>query len=215
MPAFTITQYSRTQTVDLETAIAQAVLAVINRPFPGPGGEGQIQLAQVFEDWADFEDNFVDPSAAILPDDEVIYGPSHATPTLLEDTWEPVGQAGFGLFELSEASREFELSVRTSSSADRAALKAGIETVFQNDSVLIAPPNGVRYGLVVLMPGYWNLPCRLTLLRSRKLDDTESASKKIAEVRFRIAAQAPHVKIAPVQPFRLKLTVTESDGSPM
>lgn len=215
MGVFTREQFSRSQTTDLETAIAAAVSGVVSQKFPGPEGRREIQLAQVFEDWADFEDNFVDPSGCILPDTELLYGPSHPTPVLLEDTWEPKGEQGFGLYELSEATREFELSIRTSQALDRQALKAGIETAFQQDGVLVAPVQGVRTGQVVAMPGYWNLPCRLTLLASRKLDDPESAARKVEEARFRILAHASHVKLAPVPPFRLRLATYEQleDGT--
>lgn len=215
MGVFTREQFSRSQTMDLETAIANAVISLVSGPFPGAQGRGQIQLAQVFDDWAEFEDDYVDPSGCILPDTELLYGPSHPTPVLLEDTWEPAGEQGFGLYELSEATREFELSIRTETGLDRQALKAGIETAFQSDGVLIAPLNGVRYGTIVSMPEYWNLPCRLTLLASRKLDDAESAQRKIEEARFRILAHASHVKLAPVAPFRLRLTTFEqlADGT--
>src|SRR5215831_3942382 len=216
MGVFTPEQFSRTQTTDLETAIADAVMSALNRPFPVPGTQREIQLAELYDEWPDIEDNFVDPSAVVLPDTELLYGPSHPTPVLLEDTWEPKGEMGFGLYELSEASREFEVAVRTSTAVDRQALKAGIETAFQNDdNVLVAPSNGVRYGMVVPMPGYWGLPCRLTLLASLKLDDPDTAARKIEELRFRIVAQAQHVKLGRVPPFRLRLAMYEQapDGS--
>lgn len=219
MGVFTPEQYSRTQTSDLETAIADAVISAINRPFPIPGTQKRIQLAEIFNEWPEVEENFVDPSGCILPDTELMYGPSHLTPALLEDTWEPTGEAGFGLYELSEASREFELAIRASTARDRQALKAGIETAFQaagdKEDVLVAPSAGIRYGMVVTMPGYWNLPCRLTLLASRKLDDPDTAIRKIEEARFRILAQAAHVKLGRVPPFRLKLKVFDSDGTPL
>ncbi len=216
MGVFTPEQFSRSQTSDLETAIADAVISIVSRPFPIPGTQKMIQLAELFDEWPEVEENFVDPSGVILPDTELMYGPSHPTPVLLEDTWEPKGEAGYGLYELSEASREFELAIRASTARDRQALKAGIETAFQgDDDVLVAPSNGVRYGTVVLMPGYWNLPCRLTLLASRKLDDADTAIRKIEEARFRIVAQAAHVKFGRVPPFRVRVQVFESDGTPL
>lgn len=224
MAIFTREQYSRSQTVDLETAIAEAVEAVLSRDFPGPAGEGTIRIEEFFEDWASMADNFIDPSAAVMPNDELRYGPSHPTPRALEDTWEPKGGAGFILVELSEASREFEVAVLTGTAASRIALKAGIETAFQEQNGLMvaryagqagaavtAP--GDRMGVVVQeMPGYWNLPCRLTLLASRKIDDSGTAAQGRAEARFRIRAEAPHVMLQPMQPFRLKLDVFESDA---
>lgn len=225
MGVFTKEQFSRSQSEDLETAIALAVKAVLARDFPGPGGIGSIKIEEFFEDWADMTENFVNPSAAILPNDELKYGPSHPTPRFLEDTWEPKGEQGFGLSELSEASREFEVAVLASEAAERNALKAGIETAFQDPRGLLvvkgpAPigetmtGGGNRSGVLVqAMPEYWSLPCRLTLLASRKLDDADSVSKKNFEARFRLRAEAPHVILQPMQPFRLRLTVIEQDPS--
>lgn len=224
MSIFTRDQYSRSQTVDLETAIAEAVEAVLSRDFPGPGGDGTIRIEQFFEDWPSMTDNFIDPSAAVMPNDELKYGPSHPTPVFLEETWEPKGQAGFGLTQISEASREFEVAILTANPATRIALKAGIEAAFQDERGLLgllgpgtagatvtAP--GDRMGVVVqCMPGYWNLPCRLTLLGSRKIDDAGTAAQGKSEVRFRIRAEAPHVVLQPMQPFRLKLSMFEMDA---
>lgn len=231
MAIFTVEQYSRKQTEDLETSISQAVQAVLSRSFVGPGGSGviAIQPDQFFTDWADMNDNFVDPSAAIMPDGELKYGPSHPTPVLLEETWEPPGEQGFGLLELSEASREFEIAVRTGSAAARSALKAGIETAFQDPRGLTElGPGGIigstrtaggdRYGVVVqAMPSYWSLGCRLTLLGSRKIDDSDSASRNIWEARFRVMAEAPHVRLQVVQPMRVKIRLVEEDaeGNPI
>jgi hypothetical protein len=206
---FLVSQYSRSATVDLETAISLAVVAAISRDYPGPGGKGTIRFAQLAEDWATFQDNFVSPGAVVLPGDELKYGPSHPTPALAEDTWEPQGEAGFGLFVLSEASREFELTIRSSNQQERNALKAGVEGAFVRPEVTMAPADGsepdARYGIVQLVPEYWNLPVRLSLLGSRKLDDADLAAKNIWEANFRISAQANHVVLRPVQPFRVKI----------
>ena len=229
MAVFTKEQFSRTQTEDLETAIGLAVLRILKREFPGPGGEGVIRINDFFEDWADMNQNFVDPSAAILPNDELKYGPSHPTPRFLEDTWEPKGEQGFGLTELSEASREFEVSIRTTNAASRSALKAGIETAFQDPRGLLVlkgtteigatrTAGGDRYGVVVeAMPEYWNLGCRITLLGSRKIDDADSAAKEIWEARFRLRAEAPHVVLQVMQPFKARIRVIEqdADGNPI
>lgn len=224
-PVFTAEQYSRSASVDLETAISLAVKAAISGTFPGPGGKGKVAFSETFEDWATFEDNFVTPAAAVLPQDELLYGPSHLTPALLEDTWEPPGEAGFGLYELSEGSREVHVQIRSSNQQERNALKAGVEGAFVRPSVLMVPApvspassaqddltnkdSGVRYGLIVRVPEYWNLPVRLELLGSRKLDDSEHAARNQWEAEFRIAAQASHVVLRPVRPFRVKVRQLE------
>jgi hypothetical protein len=205
MSIFLREQYSRSATLDLETAIATALLSIIKRPFPGPGGKGMIQLAEAFEDWASFEENYVSPSAAVLPDGELVYGPSQLVPSLIEETWEPKGEQGFGLYVLSEATKDFLDTIRSSNQEERNALKAGLETAFVAPEINIAPRLGERYGTVVDMPEYWGLPVVLKLLGSRKLDDQDSSAKNNQQAEFRISAQARHVVLGPVVPFRVKI----------
>jgi hypothetical protein len=222
-PVFTPDQYSRSATVDLETAISLAVERVISQPYPRLDSQGVITLAEIYSDWPTMDDEFVSPSAVILPQDELLYGPSHLTPRLLEDSWEPRGQNGFGLYELSEGTREFQLQVRSGVQAERNALKAGIEGAFVASSVIAVPPpnptpptvqapsrfEGQRYGIIVRVPEYWNLPVRLTLKGSHKLDDADLAAKNQWAAEFRIEAQAPHVVLRPVPAFRVKFRQVE------
>lgn len=205
MPLFLREQFSRTASLDLETAIAKALTGTISRPFIGPGGKGKVVFAQVFEDWATFEDDFVSPSAVVMPDGELLYGPSQLVPSLIEETWEPKGEQGFGLYVLSEATKDFTVVIRSSNQAERNALKAGVEGAFVAPEVNIAPRLGERYGTVVDMPEYWGLPVALKLVGSRKLDDADAASKNIWETEFRITAQARHVVLGPVVPFSVKI----------
>ena len=205
MPIFLREQFSRSATLDLETAIATALTGSLKQNYLGPGGKGKVAFAQVFEDWATFEDDFVSPSAVVMPDGELLYGPSQLVPSLIEETWEPQHEQGFGLYVLSEATKDFTVVIRSSNQAERNALKAGVETSFVAPEVNIAPVLGERYGVVIDMPGYWGLPVTLKLLGSRKLDDADSAAKNIWQAEFRIAAQARHVKLGPVVPFRVKI----------
>ncbi len=212
MPVLTPAQYSRKQETDLETAMALALTRAVAGEFPGPGGLGKIQLAQVFEDWATFQDNFVSPGGVVEPDGELLYGPGQTVPVLIEETWEPQGGVGLGLYVLSEATKDFLLTIRSHVQAERDALKAGIEAAFVDPAVLLAPPLGARYGLVVDVPEYWGLPITLKLLGSRKLDDADRAAKGQWEAEFRIAVQGRHVKLGPVRPFGLRITEQVGDA---
>jgi hypothetical protein len=198
-------QFSRHAMTDLETAISLAVARTLSVPFPGPGGVGKIAFTQIFEDWPSFESEYTDPSGVILPDEPLVYGPSHLVPHLLEDTWEPVGEPGLGLYELCEASRDLGFQYRSGSAAERNALKAGIETAFVVPEVTLAPVAGERYGILATMPEYWGLTVRLAIADSIKLDDADSAAKNIWEGRATIRAQAKLVKLAVVQPFRVRI----------
>jgi len=226
VPIFQRELYSRSASTDLETAISLAVERVLDRDFPGPGGTGTIRLLEFFTDWADLNDAFVNPSAAVLPDEELKYGPSQFTPHALEDTWEPQGEPGFCLMEIQEASREFEIVVRAAEVEQRNALKGGIETAFQDPRGLLVVTSGGQAGTACLTPGdragiivaempeYWRLPCRLTLLGSRKMDDADSAAKKIYEARFRLRAEASLVMLQPMQPMRVRITSCVVDSLP-
>lgn len=213
MPVLTREQYSRKQTVDLETALALAVLRVINKTYQGPGGFGALRFEQLYEDWPSFEDADIVPSAVVMPDAPLLYGPSHPVPRLLEDTWENRGEPGLGLYQLSEATREFDVQFRGSTTAERNALKAGLEGIFVDDRLLIAPKMGARYGVLEAMPEYWGLTARLVLLSSVKLDDQESAAKNIAEGRVTVKAYAPHVRLGLVQPFKAIVRLVTDDPS--
>lgn len=201
-------QFSRKQTEDLETAISLAVARTIGGQFTGPGGVGKIGFSQVHEDWPSFEQAYVFPTATVLPDEPLVYGPSHMVPRLLEDTWEPRGEPGLGLYELCEATRDLTLQYRAGTPAERNALKAGLETAFVAPEVTLAPVAGARFGVLVTMPEYWGLTVRLAIADSMKLDDAESAAQNRWEGRCTINAQAKLVKLAIVQPFRIRMKVT-------
>lgn len=207
-----ISQFSRKQSLDLETAMARAIVNFLSaQAYPGAAGIGLIRFAQVFEEWPGSNDEFVSPGVCVLPDGELAYGPSHPTPRLLEDTWENPGEAGFGLYELSEASMAFQVVVRAPTGPERNALKAGIEQLFVDPQVLMVP-TGARYGVLANMPEYFGLNCRLSLGSSRKLDGADNAMKNINEAQFVIRAEAPHVRVGPVQPLTLKIVETDSLG---
>lgn len=208
----TLEQFSRKATEDLETAISLAVTRTISGQFTGPGGAGKIAFAQVHEDWPSFEQSYVFPTATILPDEPLVYGPSHLVPQLLEDTWEPRGVPGLGLYELCEASRDLVVQYRAGTAAERNALKAGLETTFVAPQVTLAPFSGMRYGVLVPMPEYWGLTVRLAIADSQKLDDAESSVQNRWEGRATIHAQAKLVKLAIVQPFRVRIKEMVGDG---
>lgn len=200
-PAF----YSRSQTRDLQTAMAIAVASVLaDGDWPAPGGVGRIRFSQVYEQWPTTNDRYVTPAACVLPSGELSYSESHLTPRLLEDTWEPKGSRGVGLYELSEAEMDFEVQVRAASRAERGALVAGVETSFV-EPIVINGGRPARYGIVRPMREYWGLPIRLSLQGKRLEDGTESATKNRWEATFTVRAQAAQVVLGPVSPFTIRV----------
>jgi hypothetical protein len=199
-------QFSRHQTLDLETAMATAVSDNLkDQVFPGAGGLGVIRFQEVFSEWPTANDRHVSPAACVTPVNRLLYSEARLTPSLLEDTWEPRGMRGFGLYALAEGTKDFEVVIRAATKAERRALVAGIEGLFLAPGVLNNRAQGARYGVVQTMPEYWGLLCRLSL-QDKQLEDTEeSAQKNRWEATFLVRAQAPLVKLDVVTPFKVKI----------
>ncbi len=201
--AFEITDYSRKQSLDLSSAIAEALARHLREAFFDLPGVGITQFAQVFEDWPSFEDNHTTPSACILPDAPLVYGDSHMSPTLLEETWEPVGEPGYGLYKLAEGLRELEVTIRAATATERNAVLQALEERAQG-SPATGMPGPSLYGKILTMTTYYDLPARVSLQESRKLDNAQSAAQNIWEASMMISVQAPKVQLGRVQPFTVK-----------
>lgn len=201
--------YSRTQTLDLRTAMAAALCRQLqSSTFPGAGGEGQLRIEVAYQEWPSFGDEVVTPAACVLPDGEGQDVEARLTPTLLEDTWEVRGEPGWGLYVLSDYECEFVVKIRAATSAERSAVIAYVEQLLVQDAdILIAPVGGNRYGMLTRMDEYYQRDCRFGLLGTTVIDDQESAMREQRDAQFRISAQAQKVRVGMVQPFTLRVTV--------
>lgn len=204
-------RYSRQQTLDLQTSMATAIADLLRgSKFPGPRGKGTISFAAVYDEWPSSQDNALSPSACVMSNDVLRYAPALLTPTLFEDTWEPVGQLGVGLYKLSEGECDFHVEMRAASRRERSALVAGIEALFVEPLVLNDKQIGAQYGRTLPMPSYWNLDVRIALQEKALADDPESAKTNRWDATFLVRAQANHVRLDVVSPFRL--TIVEQIG---
>ena len=202
--------YSRKQTLGLSDAMAAALVRMLeDAVFPGPGGYGQIKLAVAYAEWPSAPDEYISPAACILPGNAGEDVDGHLMPTLLEDTWEPQGRPGWGLYVLSDYEQDFEIRVRAASTAERAALVAGIEQMFVQDpdQMLIAPQKGNRYGVLVDLPEYFGSQARFGLQFTRVLDDEEASMVEAREVNFTVKAQSKKLRVGLVQPFTVHIEV--------
>ncbi len=205
-PTMTREKFSRKQTLDLQTAMATAIAGVL-RPaeFPGPVGKGKIKFRKVFAEWPTSVDGNVTLAACVLSNDTIKYAPALLTPKLLEDTWEPKGGLGLGLYKVSEGECDFHVELRAPSKPERSALVAGVEQLFFAAGVLNTNPQGARYGVMVPMPEYWGLNVRLSVQDKAMGDDAESAKTNRWEAVFLIRAQANHVRLDTVAPFKVRI----------
>jgi hypothetical protein len=205
---FTQDQYSRRATRDVRGAMALALRRhleglMFHNPAP-------ITFAEVFEEWPSFNERFIPPAACILPGawkyDDALF-----TPSLLEDTWEPAGESGFGLYKLNEISMDFEVLIRCVGVAERNVVVLGVEESFRAPLLLMDAVNGARNAIIVDMPEYYGLTARFSLLNARILDDEDRALREARDAIFTISAQAAQVAVGPVQPLCLTIHLDPRD----
>lgn len=171
---------------------------------------GSFQFAQVFEEWPSYIDRYVPPSACVLPG-EWKYSDWAYTEHLLEDTWEVRGEPGFGLYKLAEIECDLEISLRTNSIAEREVIVLGIEESFMANGLLMNDAAGPRYGILLPMPEYYGLSARFALTDARVIDDEERSMREQRDAVLVISGQAPHVKVGPVFPLKLRIRLEVDD----
>lgn len=218
-------QYSRTKKRDLRGAMAQALRTYLEG-ISIPVSDGVIKFARVFEEWPSYDDKFVAPSACVLPS-EAPYVPARLTPTLLEDTWEPQGFQGFGLYALAEIDASFEINIRATSKPMRSAILARMEELWvfpgydEGDPFGLRPNGGEyqspldRYGILLPMPDYYGLTARFALGSQRVIDDQDPAMRNIREATITVTGQGRLVELLPVVPMtaRVREVILETDGT--
>lgn len=201
--------YSRRQTLDLRLAMAEA-LATHLGALTFHAGSRDFGFDRVFDSWPSDTDWQALPAACVLPDEKVAYSNERLTPTLLEETWEPAGRPGLGLYQVADAECDLMLTVRASTPGERSAVVAGVEEALFEPRVTGNYEQGRRSGIVLPMPAYWSLPARYRVVESRVLDDAESAQKNWNDATFLVRAQAPQVRLDKVVPFQLRIREVET-----
>ena len=205
---FTRNQYSRKASRDVRNAAALALARHLAELSFELGGQ-TFGFTKVFDEWPSYAQRYKPPAACVLPS-SWSYGAWGLTPTLLEDTWEPTGQQGFGLYKTAELECELEVSIRTTSTAEREAITLGVEDAFHNNKMLMSQA-GARNSVLLSMPEYYNLPARFSLLRGRTIDDEDHAMREKRDVVLTIGVQASKVKLGPVYPMALHLIKNPGD----
>ncbi len=205
----TLEQYSRKAATDLENGIARAVRAAIEGALVQPPGEApRLAFSRVFDTWASYEQDFVAPAACVVPAGALQFVESYSTPCLLEETWEPQGEPGFGLYAVAAAEQEIDVLVRAGSDVERNLLVRALEGLFFEktaEGALLHLPAGARYGRVLTMDDYYQLPVRTSLREVAKGDNEESAQRSAWEARVGLRVQAKEVVLGVVQPFTVTI----------
>ncbi len=197
-------QFSRRATRDLRSSMALALRRHLEGlDFFNPS---LFRFAEVYEEWPSYTSRYVPPAACVLPSSWK-YADWSFSPKLLEDTWENTGEQGFALYKLSEVEVEFEVSLRTNSVGERAAIVLGVEESFVAPDVLMDDAAGARYGLILDLPEYYGLSARFALMAGRVIDDEDRAMREHRDAILTISAQAPQAKVAKVSPLSLNLGV--------
>lgn len=201
-------EFSRTASMDVRGAMAATLASYIaGLKFEALDGGTTLQFAEVFDEWPSYLDRAVPPSGCVLPSSWK-YGAAVMTPVLIERTWEPKGQAGWGLWKTGEAEVEFEFSFRTTSTAERGKLILGIEDAFQSTS-------HEANRIVLEMPAYYGLDVRYSLLSCRVVDSEDQAMKEQRDAVMTISAQADKVALKPVFPMSLTIKKVDVGATPL
>ena len=207
MAAINPSTFSRKQTLDLRSAMVAAIAKRLKAAvFPTKSGGPTVKFAQVFEHWPDYTQKYVATTAAVMPA-QWPYDAARLTPSLIEETWEPRGKVGLGLYALADISADFEIYLRSPSDFERSVFIAGLEQLWVADEVLMDPVAGARYGVVIEMPEYWGVCAGFALKSVRVLDDENKAMREHREAIVTLTGQATQVKLAPVRPMTLKIKV--------
>ena len=193
-------EYPRKATRDVRNAAALA----LSRHLMGLTWEGteHQRFTEVFDEWPAFLNRYQPPAACVLPATWT-YGSWEYT--LLEDTWEPKGLPGFGLYKTNELECEMEVSIRTTSAAEREVIVLALEDAFQDPQMLMSQKRGPRNSIILPMPEYYGLTARFSLQRGRTIDDPDSAMRERRDAVLTVSVQASKVKVGPVYPMALHM----------
>lgn len=208
-------QYSRKKTLSIERAIPAALCRyMLDRQFPGPGGVGMIQFADAFPEWAEYEDKAVGPALSVIQVGRLTYASTPMTPTLLEETWEPEGFPGLGLYLRGTVEVTFKLNVRAQTPMERSALISGIQELFVapdtldpagEPGILMNSVQGSREGVLLELCEYYGMPARLSLIDSGNADSEDSNIRDRIEGDVLVQAQTNFVSLGKVQPFTVSI----------
>jgi len=193
-------EYPRKATRDVRNAAALA----LSRHLMGLTWEGteHQRFTEVFDEWPAFLNRYQPPAACVLPATWT-YGSWEYT--LLEETWEPKGLPGFGLYKTNELECEMEVSIRTTSAAEREVIVLALEDAFQDPQMLMSQKRGPRNSIILPMPEYYGLTARFSLQRGRTIDDPDSAMRERRDAVLTVSVQASKVKVGPVYPMALHM----------
>lgn len=198
-------QYSRKATMDVRSALSRALqIHLENIVFKKEGS--QFKFTEVHDTWPSFTQQYIPPSACVLPGGWE-YASWSLAPTLLEETWEPQGQMGFGLYKTDEVECRFEVSIRTDNPVERKVVMLGVEDSFQPPDMLMDEAGGARNSIIVPMTEYYDLPARFALLSGRVIDSEEQAMREQRVAVFTLSAQCSKVILGPVAPLSLTIVV--------
>lgn len=201
--------YSRKATMDARDALAMALRRhVESLRFTGCQAD---RFAEVFDEWPSFNEGMVVPAAAVLPG-EFRYDAWSLSPHLIEETWEPTGKPGWGLYQTAEVAAELQLDIRTNQIFERPILMRAIEDSFQAPNMLM-DNTAARYGLLLDMPEYYGLKGRFAILSGSVIDNEDAAMREKRDAIFTISARVPKVQVGPVWPMAIQVRKTILTGA--
>jgi hypothetical protein len=204
-----LAQYTLTATMDARDALALALRRLVE-DVRFAGDCQADRFAAVFDEWPSFNDGMALPAAAVLPG-EFRYEAWSPSPHLLEETWEPKGKPGWGLYQTAEVACDFQLTLRTDRIGERPLLMRAIEDAFQAPGMLM-DNTAARYGLMLPLPEYYGLLGRFAILAGSVIDNEDAAMREKRDAIFIVSARVPKVQVGPVWPMALQVSKTVLAG---
>lgn len=197
--------YKQTRTTiretDARTALTRGLAQYLRTmEYNDPYGR-QLRFNQVFETWAEPEDEALYPSAAIYSAEDAMYDMSKFTPAVNHKERIALPDGRY-LVTMSEMVLPITLDVWANDPTGRMDLVGLMEDVLS--------PVDWRYGVLLELPHYFNERGTYELMSSKYIDDEDSAKRRIRRATFVLKGRVPVVRLAayPAIHIQKKIIVT-------
>lgn len=160
----------------------------------------RVRFSEVFEEWAESDDDNVRyPAAAVLAPEDIMYDGHAMTPSVLPERL-PDGR---NVVKMSEATCELVVEVHCSSPGERDSVRMMLEEALN--------PVDFVYGFILYLPFYFGMRAVFALLSLTMPDDETSARHGLRMIRLKISAQVSVVRPRTLPEFKPKLQLTVND----
>ena len=173
------------QETDARTAITRGLVEYLEGLEFDTFGGRPFQFQRVSDNWSVFEENALYPSAVVWSDDIARYDSSRLTPDVLTTDIE----MPFGTFMMTscEMVLSCKISVWATDDIERSALVAMLESDMS--------PTEWRYGLLLVLPHYFNAIAAYELQTVQYFDTEVEATQRFKRADVVVEARVPVIRL--------------------